>query len=149
MLNVITLLMTMELKPITSIILNIQKLMVKLTKQDIAESGHSPEDIIFIGSEQTGHSCTWEEFVKLADFVYYDGFGSQGIATDLIIAFSDGGKMWRHEYDGSEWWDYSRPFKMPEEKKPIVSLGGDEFMWDDLAAIKKDNAQAESSAVAD
>lgn len=92
------------------------------TIEDIAESGHKVEDIIFIGSEESGHSCTWDEFVLLADREYDDGFGAQEVADDLVIVFSDRSKMWRHEYDGSEYWAYSRPFNAPPEKKPIKSL---------------------------
>ena len=96
--------------------------LLKETREDIAASGHNLDDIIFIGGEHSGYSCTWEEFEKLADFEYDDGFGAQEVATDLIIAFKDGSKMWREEYDGSEHWSYSRPFRMPTSTHPIQSL---------------------------
>ena len=32
-------------------------------------SGHYIKDIVFIGSEQSGHRCTWKRFKELADFV--------------------------------------------------------------------------------
>jgi hypothetical protein len=105
------------------------------TKEDIKDSGHKAEDIIFIGSEETGHSCTWKQFEKLADFKYNNGYGSAQIATDLIIVFSDGTKMWRHEYDEAEWWSYSKPFVMPKKLLPITKLGGDDIMWESLAEI--------------
>jgi hypothetical protein len=92
------------------------------TKEAIKRSGHKIADIIFIGSEVSGHSCTWKEFEQLANFDYDSGFGSQEVATDLIIVFSDGAKMWRDEYDGSEGWAYSSPFKMPTKFKPITTL---------------------------
>ncbi|MFA6066909.1 MAG: hypothetical protein WC707_07035 [Candidatus Babeliaceae bacterium] len=94
------------------------------TKEAIKDSGHKIKDIIFIGSEETGHQCTWNEFLKIADIQYDSGFGGQEIAEDLIIVFSDGSKMWRGEYDGSEWWNYSTPFKMPKEKLSIKKLTG-------------------------
>lgn len=93
------------------------------TAKDIERSGHTTADIIFIGSEATGHRCSWNQFSEIAKMTDYDaGFGSQKIATDLIIVFKDGMKMWRHEYDGSERWDYSEPFKMPEASLPISRL---------------------------
>ena len=101
---------------------------------DIKQSGHSPEEIIFIGSEESGHSCTWAEFQKIADVEYDNGFGCQEVASDLVIVFSDGAKMWRHEYDGSEEWHYSRPFVMPAEQKPIARLI-DGSMWSTLAEM--------------
>jgi hypothetical protein len=106
------------------------------TIEDIKSSGHTEKDIIFIGSEQSGHSCSWEEFKTLADIEYDCGFGAQEIATDLIIAFEDGSKMWRHEYDGSERWEYSKPFKMPKELKPIARLTFDGCMWETLEDIQ-------------
>ena len=113
--------------------------LLKETLSDIQDSGHSPSDIAFIGSEISGHCCSWEQFEKLADFNYNDGFGSQKIATDLIIVFKDGSKMWRGEYDGSESWEYGTPFKKPEITKPISCLGGNEFMWDTLHDIDTKN----------
>jgi len=32
------------------------------TKEAIKGSGHKVKDILFIGSEETGHNCTWKEF---------------------------------------------------------------------------------------
>jgi hypothetical protein len=99
--------------------------LLKETLNDIKESGNTIEDIVFIGSEDSGHSCTWDEFVILADHEYDSGYGAQEVADDLIIVFKNGSKMWRHEYDGSEWWQYSKPFTRPENKLPIKHL----FVW--------------------
>lgn len=105
------------------------------TKESIINSGHQISDVIFIGSEESGHSCTWGEFCVLANVDYDNGFGGQEVATDLIVAFSDGAKMWRSEYDGSEWWEYSTPFKMPEQKHPISCLVGG--LWSSVADLNK------------
>jgi len=43
--------------------------------------------------------------------------------------------MWRHDYDGSENWAYSSPFKMPTEVKPIKKLFVNDVGWQDLAEI--------------
>jgi hypothetical protein len=93
------------------------------------------EDIIFIGSENSGHSCTWAEYEILANRRYDNGFGGQEVATDLIIVFSDGTRMWRNEYDGSEWWAHFPPFKAPTEAKPIKKLFVNGFGGEDLASI--------------
>lgn len=105
------------------------------TEADIKSSGHAPADIVFIGSRESGHQCTWWEFQTLADITYDAGFGAQEIAADLEIVFSDGATMWRHEYDGSENWDYSPPFQMPADVKPIRTLTGG--MWARLADINE------------
>ena len=113
--------------------------LLKETREAIKDSGHKTEDIIFIGSKQSGHSCSWAEFETLADIEYDDGYGGQEIAKDLIIAFKDGSTMWRGEYDGSEWWEYPEPFSMPKEKHKItslVSVGGLTY-WCTLAEFNK------------
>jgi len=92
------------------------------TIKAVKGSGHKESDIVFIGSEESGHQCTWDEFKKLADIEYDNGYGSAEIASDLIVVFSDGATMWRGEYDGSEWWNYSSPFVMPANRLPIKNL---------------------------
>jgi hypothetical protein len=88
----------------------------------IFDSGHTAKDIVFIGSLESGHSCTWEEFKTLADVEYDDGFGAQKVAYDLVICFSDGTRLWRREYDGSESWDFIRPVALPTDRKTIRRL---------------------------
>lgn len=114
--------------------------LLKETKEAIAASGHAEADIVFIGSEESGHECTWGEFCLLADVEYNAGYGAAEVAKDLCIAFSDGQKMWRGEYDGSEWWEHSTPFKRPEKKLPITRLtvaGTDNVGWVDLAELNE------------
>ncbi len=96
--------------------------LLKETIDVILVCGHSPEQIIFIGSECSGHSCTWNEFKLLADHDYDNGFGITEVATDLVIVFSDRSKMFREEYNGSEFWKYSPLFRMPIDQKRISSL---------------------------
>ena len=105
------------------------------TKVAITESGHTIEDIIFIGSVQSGHSCSWEEFKVLADVEYHNGYGAAEVATDLKIVFNDGTYMWRGEYDGSEGWEYCIPLTIPKILLPITNLVGG--TWDDLEELNK------------
>ena len=101
------------------------------TIKDIKTSGHAIKDIVFIGSESSGHCCNWDEYKVVANIGYDSGYGAQEVAKDLIIVFSDGSQMWRHEYDGSENWDYSLPFIMPEVKKTLTKVMGG-GMWETL-----------------
>ena len=107
------------------------------TRKDIEESGHCIADIVFIGSEKTGHECSWEEFESLADREYASGYGAAEVAMDLIIVFRDGSTMTRGEYDGSEWWQYSRPFKRPKNRQSIRNLFAtpENVGWCDLETI--------------
>ena len=105
----------------------------------IKDSGHTPEDICFIGSRESGHSCTWEEYKKLADIEYGNGYGSQEVARDLIIVFKDGSSMWREEFDVAEWWSFARPFQFPTEQKTISRLvvAEDEIGYKTLAELNQ------------
>lgn len=105
------------------------------TKEAIKHSGHKIADIVFIGNEE-GYSCTWKEFSKLADVKYNSGFGAAKVATDLKVVFIDGSTMYRGEYDGSEWWEYSTPFDIPKNTKPIKRLVGD--YWPSLKNLQDD-----------
>lgn len=104
------------------------------TKEAIKASGHTQTDIVFIGSEKSGHRCTWAQFENLANRNYACGFGEAEVAVDLIVVFSDGAKMWRGEYDGSEWWEYSSPFVSPSVSRRISNLFA-KVGWDSLAKL--------------
>lgn len=95
------------------------------TIKSIREFGHFQDDIIFIGLEKSGSSCSWDEFAELANEEYYNGSGAQEVVGDLIIVFSNGDRMYRCQYDGEEWWNISRPLVIPTVKKPINSLFND------------------------
>lgn len=92
--------------------------------------GLKPEDVTFIGSQDTGHSCTWEEFKVLANKSYKDAHEVeddvyfQAVAIDLIIVFQSGAQFIR-EYDEDrmeEYWVYRRPFVAPADRLPIRNL---------------------------
>lgn len=94
--------------------------------------GHTIDDIIFIGSSDGEYACTWEEFTALADTEYDDGYGAQRVASDLIIQFSDDGRLYRVEYDGSEEWEYAGPLRVADDPKPIRNLFGKHNTLDEL-----------------
>ena len=95
---------------------------LKETLEAIEQSGHIVDEIVFIGSLETGHNCSWTEFKKLANQDYDSNSGLQRIAVDLVIVFSDGQTMWRHDYGGCEGWMYSKPVVFPSANHPIASL---------------------------
>lgn len=53
----------------------------------------------------------WLSFVQDLNFNYDDGFGSQSLFG--IVWFKDGSWLERHEYDGSEWWEYKKTPAIP------------------------------------
>ena len=75
-----------------------------------------PSDIKWVGC--ASFKIPIEEFWKLADRQYDGGYGTQEVAGDLIVV---GNSWWleRHEYDGSEWWEYK---ELPQEPEKILSV---------------------------
>ena len=116
--------------------------LLKETIEDLKANGKTPKDVLWIGTSK--HAFTWHDFETVAKLADYDsGFGSQKVASDLMVVGPDF-YMDRHEYDGSERWDYHSVPKKPdawikpkaltvnqaEENGLDVSCG-----WEDLATI--------------
>lgn len=89
------------------------------TKGAISQSEHSTDDVRFVGSRDGRLGIPWSQVEKVLDVDYFDGYGGQEIAVDLVVVFTDGGFLRREEYDGSEWWEYEPPFRVPETQKPF------------------------------
>ena len=107
------------------------------TRRAIDTSGHTPEQVDWVGSPGWGWFY-WEEFERIAATTDYDsGFGGQEVATDLIIHFSDGTYMHREEYDGSEWWEHLKPQSKPTTHRVPDRLAGG--MWDTLTALHEED----------
>lgn len=90
--------------------------LLKETKEILKENGKTLDDVIWIGS-YTEH-LDIELFKGLANVEYDDGFGSAEVPEELFIVGYD---WWleRHEYDGSECWEYkSIPIKPSKKITP-------------------------------
>jgi hypothetical protein len=48
----------------------------------------------------------YDKFLDGLDFEYDSGYGSQELFG--YVLFKDGTWLERHEYDGSEWWEYKK-----------------------------------------
>lgn len=92
------------------------------TKDEIEGSGHTTDDIEFIGNRNRTISLGgWEGFSKAIDRTYYNSYGNAEVAGDLAIFFKDHSVMFRHEYDGAEWWEYI-PSSESHRKPPVAVL---------------------------
>lgn len=67
-----------------------------------------------------------EKFEKELDFEYDNGFGGQCVYG--YVSFYDGTWIERHEYDGSEWWEYKSTPKTSEKNGLIINTL-DEDKW--------------------
>lgn len=90
------------------------------TIEDLGYHEKQPADVRWVGNRDFWF--TWAEFTALADRTYNAGFGGQEVATDLLVVGDD---WWleRHEYDGSEWWEYkSTPVKPADHAVPTALI---------------------------
>ena len=78
----------------------------------INANGKTINDILWVGNLKA--KTTWINFSKIADVEYDGGYGSPQVAEDLLIV---GKGFWleRHEYDGSEWWEFKESISEPED----------------------------------
>ena len=93
--------------------------LLKETIEILEENKKTFEDIEWIGTKN--HFIDVERFKKIADTEYDDGYGSPQVAQNLIIV---GNNWWleRHEYDGSEWWEYKEIYKKPSNELDLKAL---------------------------
>ena len=73
------------------------------TKDALKSIGKTTKDVISVGTSE--HRISWEDFEKLANFRYDDGYGHQVINGNLKVYGKDF-ILYRAEYDGSEWWEF-------------------------------------------
>lgn len=59
------------------------------TKSAISQSEHSTDDVRFVGSRDEKLGIPWSQAEKVLDIDYDNGYGSQEIAADLVVAFTD------------------------------------------------------------
>lgn len=97
------------------------------TLKIMKENNKVPEDVKFIRckwetwsqyDEYTEYEyyMTWDDFASMANRFYDNGYGGTEIKDNLQVV----GKNWwleRHEYDGSEWWEFKSLPKKPKEYK--------------------------------
>ena len=104
--------------------------LLKETKRELKEHGKSLKDINWVGCDE--FTIPLENFVACADEEYDDGYGAQEVATDIVVV----GENWwleRHEYDGSEWWEYKELPHKPSNEKHVERVIGD--LWKSLEEL--------------
>ena len=83
------------------------------------------QDVLWVGADKS--YMTWDDFAKRADYEYDSGYGGQEINSHLLVV---GKSFWleRHEYDGSEWWEYKEQPKKPKQHGEVKLKYS---LWDD------------------
>lgn len=85
------------------------------------------DDVEWIGNDY--FYINKEVFLKQADRSYDNGYGGAEVNGNLKIVGKD---FWleRHEYDGSEWWEYkTMPIKPTHENDEFQIFGND--FWEE------------------
>ena len=98
--------------------------------------GGDTDQVQWVGSADGKLCMSWDEFAEIAKGVEYDsGYGSQKIASDLVVVLQNGW-LERHEYDGCEWWEHKHgPIRASDAKSfATVCNGG---MWESLAEMNR------------
>ena len=93
----------------------------------LKDYGKTKEDVLWVGCNK--FKLPIDLFWKLADKNYHAGFGGQEVAIDLLVV----GRDWwleRHEYDGSEWWEFKTIPVEPKKTKQVNTLMPG--LWDTL-----------------
>lgn len=67
------------------------------------------------------YKTSWNDFKSKANTEYDSGFGAPKVAQDLLVV---GDNWWleRHDYDGSEWWEYKETPKEPVNEIELTAL---------------------------
>jgi len=111
------------------------------TIRDLKSAGKNPSDVVWVGTITC--KTTWEQFKTVADVNYDNGYGSAQVAQDLLVV----GRGWwleRHEYDGSEWWEFKETMKEPERSMELKAVTIDQAEalgydvscgWESLATL--------------
>ena len=69
----------------------------------LKDNGKTFDDVEWIGGNE--FEISKENFKRISNFIYDDGYGSQEVAEDIKLVGKDF-IMIRWEYDGSEGWQY-------------------------------------------
>lgn len=74
------------------------------------------DDVEWVGDIYQNVTVDKDKFLILADREYDNGYGGNEVSLNLVVVGKD---FWleRHEYDGSEWWEFKQ---LP--KKPVIML---------------------------
>ena len=85
----------------------------------LKEHGKTTEDVLWAGTKN--YKIPLDLFWDLTKVHYDSGFGSVEILETLIVVGKD---FWleRHEYDGSEWFEYKQYPSIPEKEWEPESL---------------------------
>ena len=97
------------------------------TLDSIKESGHSEDDVSYVGSNDGEYRIDWNQFKDIARNTWYGGYTEDDyteIAYDRILVFDDGSRLVRQWQPESEsWWEYRKQQHTHHAPKPFINVG--------------------------
>lgn len=89
------------------------------TREVLEDNNKTINDINWVGNNKFYFDVN--EFLNIANVEYDDSYGAPEVAQDLLVV---GDNWWleRHEYDGSEWWEYKEIPLKPNTKIELKAL---------------------------
>ena len=89
------------------------------TKNYLRDNHKTIDDVKWVGNNKFYFDVN--EFLNIANVEYDSGYGAPEVAQDLLVV---GDNWWleRHEYDGSEWWEYKEIPLKPNAKIELKAL---------------------------
>ena len=105
----------------------------KETSEKLKEHNRAWTDVKWVGCKD--FKIPLEDVCDLFNINYSSGYGSQQVASDLMVVGEDF-YMTRGEYDGSEWWDWHEMPIEPAEMKKVTGVVN-EHLWGSLSDYLK------------
>ena len=95
--------------------------LLKETTQVLKKNKLTVKDVLWVGTSDGKQTCSWEQFSKIANIEYDNGFGGSEIGENLVVV----GESWwleRGEYDGSEWWEFKSTPRLKSKTKMLTAV---------------------------
>lgn len=75
------------------------------TLKELQDHGKTWADVRWVGHSGGAVKFNLDYFLEVANKEYDDGYGGAEVCESLVVVGDD---WWleRHEYDGSEWWEF-------------------------------------------
>ena len=77
------------------------------TIDNLRDRNLTSDNVLWVGSRDGKYAVPWGDFAILANKEYDSGFGGTNVVDDLVVV-GEGWWLERHEYDGSEWWEFKQ-----------------------------------------
>ena len=95
------------------------------TIRKMESNNKSFDDISWYGNNKS--ILDLDKFHLIMDIKYDASYGSTKMPLDFVIVFKDNTWLERHEYDGSEWWEYKQTPTKPNKLGDLLLVN--EFGW--------------------